>query len=396
VLASRDGRKIGREGLMASSDIKVWLDAWRTAQAELFAMLDALGATEDAYTVTVRLRGQPIQSEQQFSRWLLGRVGTENWDIVTTSPINGQRYAYAMPVAERRQKPLAFLFVEIHTVLLAWWLTTVWRARQLTAAGLGLAHGDQAIAAAACVRPLVETAAAFWVDARKVADAWAEIKKTGDPASSPEALARRQRMVSLLTELTWGAKFDERAPRLKETFGRVSRSNVLGQVEKLGKAVGDELQEDYQWLCSTVHPSLGNTFAFSAPSLVHDTHTHMQTWFCGVPIHIAGPSGESSAERTVQVATARGAVMALTTLRVTLDAALRVIDDVGLTTRAPEVSAQGYWRNLERGERNDSCPCRSGRKAKRCIHEWGVKGPDVPKGFEGVLPIRSLGHDARP
>jgi hypothetical protein len=70
------------------------------------------------------------------------------------------RHGFAMPVARWRPEDApVFPFVEIHTVLVAWWLTTAWRTRQLARAASALADSKDAIAAAACVRPLVETAA---------------------------------------------------------------------------------------------------------------------------------------------------------------------------------------------------------------------------------------------
>ncbi|HEX6330818.1 MAG TPA: hypothetical protein VF129_05960, partial [Actinomycetota bacterium] len=228
-----------------------------------------------------------------------------------------------------------------------------------------------AIAAAACVRPLVETAAAFWVDGQKVVEAWDEIKRAGSPSSDAEAFGRRSRLMRVLNELTWGSKFDERAPELKRLWGRVSRSNVLGHVEKLGRATSDDLLRDYQWLCNTVHPSIGNTFALSAPPLVHRTRTHWITGFAGRSIHVED-GHEIHAQLTVQTATARGAAVALRVLQRCLDAMLRTIDDLALTTEAPSMARESYWRKLRIPGRNDPCPCRSGHKVKRCPHQWGA------------------------
>lgn len=53
------------------------------------------------------------------------------------------------------------LFLEAHSFLVAWWLVNAWRSRQLARAARSLFDAGETIAAAACVRPLVETAAAF-------------------------------------------------------------------------------------------------------------------------------------------------------------------------------------------------------------------------------------------
>lgn len=64
-----------------------------------------------------------------------------------------------------------------------------------------------------------------------------------------------------------------------------------------------------------------------------------------------------------------------------MDAALRVVDDVGLTTGAAELADFDYWRAIKPAARNEPCPCRSGQKAKNCGHEWGGPAPAVPSTF---------------
>jgi hypothetical protein len=137
---------------------------------------------------------------------------------------------------------------------------TAWRTRQLARAGRELAEAQQVVASAACVQPLVETAAASWADAKKVGEAWQEMKLAGGLACNPDAFNQRNGMIQLLNQVTLGSKVDDRAPELKEAWGRVQRSNVLGQVEKLGRAAGGSLQNDYQWLCNT---------GTRSPSVVH-------------------------------------------------------------------------------------------------------------------------------
>jgi hypothetical protein len=220
------------------------------------------------------------------------------------------------------------------------------------------------------------------VDARKLRSAWENIKRGGPPLTDQNAFSKREQMMAALNEVLLGSKFDDRAPDEKVLWGRVQRSNVLGQVDKLAKATGEQFQVDYQWLCNTVHPSLGNTLAFSAPPMVHKTRTHMIMALAGRPVHVQGANGTVEAERTVQMATAQAVTTALRVLTSTLDAALRVVDDVGLTTGAPALSRDSYWRNLRSPERNDPCPCRSGRKGKRCRHVWGDLAPSIPDRLE--------------
>jgi hypothetical protein len=358
----------------------LWLE-WQHAETQLIAFLDEVGATEDAHTVAVRILPKRISSARSFAAELAPLTRADGaWQFVTTRAGDGSQMGFAMPVAEVSDDPLAFLFTEAHTLLVVWWLNSVWRVRQLATASSRLAASDAQIAASACVRPLVETAAATWVDGRTIANAWSDIKKAGVPSTGPEANDRRVALLQVLTHAMMGAKFDDRATSLKATWGRFERTNVLGQVEKLAKVAPGDLEADYQWLCNTVHPSLGNFLVFSAPPFMHATQTHIIQWFAGKPIQIQSARG-SDAERTVALAMARAAATSLRSLRITLDAALHVIDDVALTTGAPRFARQPYWRNVTRPSPYEPCPCRSGKKAKRCVHEWGLEGPAMERPF---------------
>ena len=342
-----------------------------------------LGATEDASTVAMRLIPRHIASVLQFYGYLEPYRKEGDWAVITTTPdTKGQEYGYAIPVSDRyRAQPvLTPMFLEIHTVLVAWWLTIAWRVQQLSRAGSSLAEAGDVVAAAACVRPLVESAAALWSDGNSVVSAWDEMKRGGDPLRQDSALPQRDAFMETLSQIIWGAKFDSRSPELQQTFKRFSRTNVLTQVDRLAKVTPAGLQDDYQWLCNTVHPSLGTTFAMAAPPLQHASRTHMLFWYAGRPIFFEGPHGRE-AEDSVETAVARAATVVLRVLRITFDSLLRTIDDVALTTHAPTVSRNRYWRSIEAGGRNERCPCRSGRKVKQCHHEWGDPAPAFPADF---------------
>jgi len=234
---------------------------------------------------------------------------------------------------------------------------------------------------------LVETAASFWVDGRKIARAWSDAKERGPFTNDDEDLNRLREIWRLLSQATVGSKFDDRVPRLQREWGVVGRSNVLGDVDKLSKVYPGTLQEDYQWLCNTVHPSLGNMLAFAEPWFEHPSRTFISKHFAARP---SPPPPEAIPESPeafdqlflVQKATVRAADAAINVLVATLDASLRVVDDVAITTEAPPASRTGYWRQIRTPERNDPCPCRSGRKSKLCSHRWGTRGPEFPFMFE--------------
>lgn len=355
-----------------------------SAAEDLIAFLDDVGATPEAITQTIQLRALATPSARAFADWLQPQTDGEPWSFLTMRCDGGGIQALAMPTRSIGAETMVlFPFVELHTLCAVWWLTTAWRTRQLHEAAEALTRQAQTIAAAACVRGLLETAAQAWVDSRKLADAWCDIKQAGSPATDQDAAQRFEGMRQVLAEVLLGSKFDEKAPGLQETYGRVKRSNVLTSIEKLTKRVGQQLQDDYQWLCNTVHPSLGNYYAFSSPSFVHDTGTHMITAFSGWPMSVEN-RGRHHAVRHVHEAVARSHEQSALILRQVLDTALRMIDDLGLTTRAPEISPTRYWRDLTLIDAQQPCPCRSGHRGYRCRHAWGDPAPQIAMDFQQV------------
>ena len=166
-------------------------------------------------------------------------------------------------------------------------------------------------------------------------------------------------------------------PELAERWSKLPRPNILTQIEKLGRATKEPVQKDYQWLCNAVHPSVGGMLTFAAPSLEHDTGTHAFQYVCAKPNHIESSSKQQCREQTVQQALASATTFAVRILEKTLDDALRIIDDVGLTTGAPRMANFEYWRNVIQGQPSSPCPCRSGKKVKDCHHRWTDQVPDV-------------------
>lgn len=119
---------------------------------------------------------------------------------------------------------------------------------------------------------------------------------------------------------------------------------------------------------------------FASPLMMHETRTHSLNWFARFPISIRG-RGAPVEERTVEESVVRSAIRAVDVLEVVLDEALRVIDDIGLTTGAPRLATFSYWRSVSQGDRNERCPCWSGRKVKHCPHDWNTDAPEVSNAF---------------
>lgn len=344
----------------------------------LLAFLDGVDATLDSHTQMLLMARIETTSVQAFERLLKPYTEDQHWSYATMIVDGVGRRAMAMPTRDiGPQTGQLFGFVEVHQLMVVWWLTAAWRAEQLVEASRMLSERSLVVPAAACARGLVETTAQLRADAVKVAEAWNRLKKSTDPARIAEtSLSGCTELVQLLLELTIGGKFDDKVPDLQAAYGRLKRSNVLGAVEKLTGIYGVTWQEDYQWLCNVVHPSVGNYFAFSSPAFRHESGSHLHVWFAGGPIQAVSPTGEARRVGIIEAAISRSGTRSARALLVSLDDALQILDDVALTTRAAEIATFDYWRNIAVRDAQALCPCRSGHRAYRCDgHRFGQPGP---------------------
>lgn len=211
------------------------------ANAALLGFLDQVNATLDSHTQLVRLRLVPVTTDAAFKQWLQTYIESEElWSYVTVVNDDGSRVAMAVPTTDiGPQTTQLFAFTEIHQLMVVWWLTAAWRARQFLSAAETLTTSGLIVAAAACVRGLVETAAQFRADALKIVNAWNDLKRDADPASIGQTGFRgRNALLLVLLEAVQGGKFDEKVPDLQAAYGRTKRSNVLTAVEKLTRTYG--------------------------------------------------------------------------------------------------------------------------------------------------------------
>jgi hypothetical protein len=305
-----------------------------------------------------------------------GHIGTDQ--VVLAFPVNKK-----LKSSQASSKGPLALFIEVHSRLISWWLVNAWRSQQLANATWHLSDSRQLIPAAACARSLLETAASFWLEATNVRELWNQTKL--ECATRPPDVNNWLRFRPLLNEIVWAGKFDKRAPELEQVYGRIKRQNVLTQIEKLARATDSQLQTDYQLLCNVVHPSVGGMLVFTTPILLHESHANIFQWVCGAGAYIQRSSGEVSRVTEIQEALARSTILAATVLERTLDEALKVVDDIGLTTKAPKMASFSYWRNLGKAHGRASCPCRSGLKSKHCLHRWTDPAPAISERFPMVL-----------
>jgi hypothetical protein len=110
----------------------------------------------------------------------------------------------------------------------------------------------------------------------------------------------------------------------------------LTQIDKLARVTDYPLQHDYQWLCNVVHPSVGGFAVFSDPPISDDRETHALIRISKEvrrnKLHLEDAPETGSV--IIEEVLARMAILAVEVLEKTLDGALRVIDDIALTTKA--------------------------------------------------------------
>jgi hypothetical protein len=353
---------------------------WRGAEAAFRRFLGDAGVGPDTITWSTEVYPVPLgPAGDAVDRLAQATKDDGVWSYLTTSG-DGDGFLLAMPVGDNGvTRPHLLPYVELHSKAVAWWLTCVWRVRQLGLATSQLAEDLLTVPAAATARSLVESVAAFDHDGRRIRDAWSLMKQAG-PAILDEGAAGRHRDVSVLfQELVYGAKFTDSAPEAKATWSdRRQRVNVLTQLRHYAKRVaGGAVLEDYEWLCNAVHPSIGTTFVYSTDPFVHDTRTHADRLWSEQPTMVVGRSGASEPGH-IETTVARSATTALTAGLQIARSALRVVDDIALTTDAPSIYRRESFRALRPAARNEPCPCGSGAKGKRCAHAWGDPARSFP------------------
>lgn len=122
--------------------------------------------------------------------------------------------------------------------------------------------------------------------------------------------------------------------------------------------------------------------------ITYPANTHAFVWHDTASLQMTAGSDretEGEAERNVQEAIVKTAIVAVTVLHRTLDDSLRIIDDIALTTKAPRMASFDYWRKVTVTTRKQLCPCRSGRRAEHCQHWWGAACPAVLAGFDNLF-----------
>lgn len=220
---------------------------WNESRSRIGSLLSEVGVSEGTHTQSVHLypilTGDP---EQTIDELAAATAHEGLWSYLTTTRgPDGRLWIFALPTRNASPSNIWLLpYVEIHSRLIAWWLTYAWRSDELAKSAWDLGDSFRVLPAAACVRALTETAAAIWSDSVELRNAWQTIKR--ESTTSGPKWDHWRNLWTWIHRTAWGSKFDKRAQDLAETWGKFQRANVLSQIERLAKASNRSLQDDYQ------------------------------------------------------------------------------------------------------------------------------------------------------
>jgi hypothetical protein len=356
----------------------------------LEAIRDVAASTPDiAFAlmhVPVRLKSRTADdAAREFAELIEQRAPGLKWAVTTKVDAEGNRTGRAslyLPNAAVASVDWLFLFsmFDLHTRLGAYWLTNIWRALELTEAAAEALAGWHVLVAAACARSILEGAAAFRVNARKLIDEWDAFKRKGKPT-----VETIETFEDTFTRLLMRSQYASRLSATVDKSELFRSPNILNYIEKLSEGVkGYDVPTIYEWLCDAVHPSFGSMSAFTIERGMHDSKTHIIEVYARKPLS----QGKSAVRADVAQASADAMAIANTCLLDDLSRIRWILDDIGLTSGV----AFGHTKGaellepvarigaLDQPDRNQLCPCGSGKKFKKCVHEWGMPGTPPPNG----------------
>ena len=271
--------------------------------------------------------------------------------------------------AERFEADLAPVFFDYHSVLTSQVLLRGWRVGQLIE-GLAAALTSWNITvAASTARSLVETACAWFVESREIADTWNSVAKL--PVADPDALiGARKELFASLTQVFAGTRLSH----LLKVNKAFQRTNVLTHIQKAAKALEYvALVEQYEELCDAVHPSWGSAECFWAEAGVNEEFLQSRVLLSRTA---AGQPGDKTLQPLVPgsgliLTILSSATWACERLLADLEQFELLCRDVCLTCHIFTLEDLDYWTVIRPTGLYEPCACGSGRKTRFCVHTFG-------------------------
>lgn len=328
------------------------------------ALLDEL--TRDAYVEEVLVIPMADAAARAWKQ--MAASDDDSWVSYTGG---GWTFAVDRPSRlDARNLAGAVVFPPLHSQLLGWWLFHAWRSVDLLKAGLDASASGTTSVAAVTSRALIEELGCLVTEVRLVQKAWETAKLPDLVPLRRVELVRSELAPRLATLLS--------ASRMSKANGP-SATNVLTYVSKLDKlSKSSKFSDWYDWLSDASHPAHGARLVYVTNPMRHESGAVVLRFHSRSPIHLVGPRGDRN-DFTYDIdAKARAALETCGALLFNhLYAALKLVDDFGLTTSAPSMTERSYWRNLLAALPGDECPCGCGPGAES-LHVWGAKAPSIP------------------
>lgn len=332
--------------------------------------------TESLTHLLLPLKSTGAAAQAREIERLINPDPNDEWNYITFgSPDGGRKFAKGNPWMHRMGSlgsedwMITFTLSEQFMRLGAWWFTQLWRAAELaTAARVALTNWN-VLTAAACARSLLEGAAYLADELPALVSLWDDFKRQGDPSVENLNL-----FVQELNRRVTTLQYASRIGQSDNRPGGVQSKNVLTYMQKLGRReTAADVMEIYEWLCDAVHPSFGSASTYIAAAFRDKAKTHVLERYERNPLETLVTISMGLHPRVAENA-ADAIILASRILCEDLSRARWVVEDLCLTADIAKALKLKATLAHPRPERNAKCPCGSGRKFKRCVHQWGESG----------------------
>lgn len=324
--------------------------------------------TRDAYVEEVQV--VPMDAEAAMGWKRMAAANGEDWVYAVRG---GKTSALDRPSSLGQRNPIpAVVFPPLHSQLVGWWLFHAWRSIDLLKSGLDASASGTTSIAAVASRALIEELGCLVTEVRLIQKAWEAAKLPDvDPVRRAELLGRE--LAPTLTRMLFASRMSTKPANAP------SATNVLTYISKLDKlSKSSKFSDWYDWLSDASHPAYGARLVYVTNPLRHECGSTVLRMHSRSPLHLVGPGGDRT-DFTYDIETRASAALGTcgSLLVEHLYAALKLVDDFGLTTSAPAMTERTYWRNLLPALPGDECPCGCGAWAAS-LHEWGARAPSIP------------------
>lgn len=343
---------------------------------ELLSFADSVASSSQAVIhLPVPLRAISAEAAgNELARRIETRDPGKSWALATFVTSDGRRVGKASPFLEANLPAsqdwfIRFSLADLHTRLASWFLVHTWRAAELASAARDSLTQWKLLVAAASARSLLEGVAAFTAEAQATIAEWDLFKQQGEPGL-PALEDFRESFNRRVVELQYSTRIGQGTSR-PPLF---PSKNVVTYISKLAKVHRDyDLNDIYQWLCDAVHPSYGSATTFTVSRATHVTDTHVREIYARHPLEPLARTDFATVP-TVAHAAADAVIAGGQILIRDLHRVRWLVHDFGFTTEAAFALKLDCYGCMPRPQRNDRCPCGSGRKFKACSHRWSAAG----------------------